>query len=62
MLKEISLKNLSTKTINMDEKSNNLDLIQKKDKKLMEFLKNIERLLKEKNNTNFDIKEVFFGS
>ena len=44
----------------MDEKSNsNQDPIQKKDYKLKSFIERIERLLEEKNNINFDIKEVF---
>ena len=38
----------------MDEKS-----IQKKDDKLKNFIERIERLSEEKNNINFDIKEVF---
>ena len=44
----------------MDEKSNNnQELIQKKDDKLKTFIERIERLSEEKNNINFDIKEVF---
>ena len=44
----------------MNEKSNsNQDPIQKKDDKLKSFIERIERLLEEKNNINFDIKEVF---
>ena len=44
----------------MDEKSNsNQDPIQKKDDKLRSFIERIERLSGEKNNINFDIKEVF---
>ena len=44
----------------MDEKSNsNQDLIQKKNDKLRSFIERIERLSGEKNNINFDIKEVF---
>ena len=44
----------------MDEKSNsNQDPIKKKDDKLKSFIERIERLLEEKNNINFDIKEVF---
>ncbi len=44
----------------MDEKSNsNQDPIQKKDDKLRSFIERIERLSEEKNNINFDIKEVF---
>ena len=44
----------------MDEKSNNnQELVQKKDDKLKSFIERIERLSEEKNNINFDIKEVF---
>ena len=44
----------------MNEKSNsNQDPIQKKDDKLRSFIERIERLSEEKNNINFDIKEVF---
>ena len=44
----------------MDEKSNNnKQSIQKKDHKLKSFIERIERLSEEKNNINFDIKEVF---
>ena len=44
----------------MDEKSNhNQKSIQKKDDKLKNFIERIERLSEEKNNINFDIKEVF---
>ena len=44
----------------MDEKSNSSqDPIQKKDDKLKSLIEGIERLSEEKNNINFDIKEVF---
>ena len=44
----------------MDEKSNNnQQSIQRKDDKLKSFIERIERLSEEKNNINFDIKEVF---
>ena len=44
----------------MDEKSNNNQKsIQKRDDKLKNFIERIERLSEEKNNINFDIKEVF---
>ena len=44
----------------MDEKSyNNQESVQKKDDKLKSFIERIERLSEEKNNINFDIKEVF---
>ncbi len=45
---------------NMNEKSkNNQQTIQKGDDKLKSFIERIERLYEEKNNINFDIKEVF---
>ncbi len=37
----------------------NQDTIQGKNEKLKSFIERIERLLGEKNNINFDIKEVF---
>ena len=44
----------------MDENSkNNQEVIQKGDDKLKSFIERLERLLEEKNNINFDIKEVF---
>ena len=44
----------------MDEVSkNNQKTIQKGDDKLKSFIERIERLSEEKNNINFDIKEVF---
>ena len=44
----------------MDEKSNNnQELVQKNDDKLKSFIERIERLSEEKNNINFDIKEIF---
>ncbi len=44
----------------MDENSQKKQqVIQKRDDKLKSFIERIERLLKEKNNINFDIKEVF---
>ena len=44
----------------MDEKSNNnQQSIQKKDGKLKSFIERIERQSEEKNNINFDVKEVF---
>ncbi len=44
----------------MDENSkNNQEKIQKGDDKLKSFIERLERLLEEKNNINFDIKEVF---
>ena len=44
----------------MDEISkNNQEKIQKGDDKLKSFIERLERLSEEKNNINFDIKEVF---
>ena len=44
----------------MDENlQKNPDIIQKRDDKLTSFIERLERLLEEKNNINFDIKEVF---
>ena len=44
----------------MDENSkNNQQSIQKGDNKLKSFIERLERLSEEKNNINFDIKEVF---
>ena len=44
----------------MDENSQkNQEIIQKRDDKLKNFIERIERLSEEKNNINFDIKEVF---
>ena len=59
-IKKINLKTLLPKITNMDESSkNNQETIQKVDDKLKSFIERIERLLEEKNNINFDIKEVF---
>ena len=44
----------------MDENSQkNQEIIQKRDHKLMSFIERLERLSEEKNNINFNIKEVF---
>ena len=44
----------------MDENTQkNQEIIQKRDDKLKNFIERIERLSEEKNNINFDIKEVF---
>ena len=44
----------------MDVKSNNSqESVPKKDDKLKSFIERLERLSEEKNNINFDIKEVF---
>ena len=37
----------------------NQEIIQKRDDKLKSFIERLERLSEEKNNINFDIKEVF---
>ena len=59
-IKKKILKILLPKITNMDEKSNDdKQSIQKKDDKLKSFIERIERLSEEKNNINFDIKEVF---
>ena len=42
-----------------DRQNKNPVSTRKKDEKLKSFLERIERLAKEKNNINFDIKEVF---
>ena len=45
---------------NIDEKlKNNYETIQKGDDKVKSFIVRLEKLLEEKNNINFDIKEVF---
>ena len=44
----------------MDENSQkNQEIIKKRDDKLKNFIERLERLSEEKNNINFDIKEVF---
>ena len=44
----------------MDENlQKNQKIIQKSDDKLKSFIERLERLSEEKNNINFDIKEVF---
>ena len=44
----------------MDENSQKKEeIIQKRDDKLKSFIERLERLSEEKNNINFDIKEVF---
>ena len=59
-IKKINLKTLFPKITNMDESSkNNQETIQKVDDKLKSFIERLERLSEEKNNINFDIKEVF---
>ena len=59
-IKKINLKTLLPKITEMDKNSkNNLETIQKVDDKLKSFIERLERLSEEKNNINFDIKEVF---
>ena len=59
-IKKINLKTLLPKITNMNENSkNNQETIQKVDDKLKSFIERLERLSEEKNNINFDIKEVF---
>ena len=60
MIKKTNLKTLLLKITKMDENSQkNQKIIQKRDDKLKNFIERIERLSEEKNNINFDIKEVF---
>ena len=59
-IKKTNLKILLLKITNMDEKSkNNQEKNQKEDDKLKSFIERLERLMEEKNNIIFDIKEVF---
>ena len=59
-IKKINLKILLPKITNMDEHSkNNQKTNQKGDDKLKSLIERLERLSEEKNNINFDIKEVF---
>ena len=59
-IKKINLKTLLPKITYMDESpKNNQETIQKVDDKLKSFIERLERLSDEKNNINFDIKEVF---
>ena len=59
-IKKTNLKTLLLKITKMDENSQkNQEIIQKRDDKLKNFIERIERLSEEKNNINFDIKEVF---
>ena len=44
----------------MDENTQkNQEIIQKQDDKLKSYIERLERLSEEKNNINYDIKEVF---
>ena len=59
-IEKTNLKTLLLKITNMDENSQkNQETIQKRDDKLKSFIERLERLSEEKNNINFDIKEVF---
>lgn len=59
-IKKTNLKTLLLKITKMDENSKkNQEIIQKQDDKLKSFIERLERLSEEKNNINFDIKEVF---
>ena len=59
-IRKINLKTLLQKITNMDEDSQkDQEIIQKQDNKLKSFIERLERLSEEKNNINFDIKEVF---
>ena len=59
-IKKTNLKTLLLKITKMDENSQkNQEIIQKQDDKLKSFIEKLERLSEEKNNINFDIKEVF---
>ena len=60
MIKKTNLKTLLLKITKMDENTQTKQkIIQKRDDKLKSFIDSLERLLEEKNNINFDIKEVF---
>ena len=43
----------------VENSQKNLKPVQKQDDKLKSFIERLERLSEEKNNINFDIKEVF---
>ena len=59
-IKKTNLKTLWLKITKMDENSQKKqEIIQKGDDKLKNFIERLERLSEEKNNINFDIKEVF---
>ena len=59
-IKKTNLKTLLLKITKMDENSQqNQEITQKRDDKLKSFIERLERLSEEKNNINFDIKEVF---
>ena len=59
-IEKTNLKTLLLKITKMDENSQkNQEIIKKRDDKLKSFIERLERLSEEKNNINFDIKEVF---
>ena len=59
--RKINLKILCLKITNMEQNpKKNQEVIQKRDDKLKSFIERLERLSEEKNNINFDTKEVFF--
>ena len=58
-IKKTNLKTLLLEITKMNKNSQKKKLIQKRDDKLKSFIERIERLSEEKNNINFDIKEVF---
>ena len=59
-IKKTNLKTLFLKITKMGEDAQkNNEKIQKRDDKLKSFIERLERLSEEKNNINFDIKEVF---
>ena len=59
-IKKTNLKTLLIKITKMDANSTKKEeIILKQDDKLKSFIERLERLSEEKNNINFDIKEVF---
>ena len=60
-IKKTNLKTLLPKITKMDENAQKKtqEIIQERDNKLKSFIERLERLSDEKNNINFDIKEVF---
>ena len=59
-IKKTNLKTILLKITKMDENSQKKqEIIQKQDDKLKSSIERHERLSEEKNNLNFDIKEVF---
>ena len=59
-IEKTNLKTLSLKITKMNEYSKKKqEIIQKLYDKLKSFIERLERLSKENNNLNFDIKEIF---